>query len=64
MSFSVVFRRIAKREIDDAISWNQDRRERLGREFSVAVEQQLGGIAHSPNSHKDLRGKTERSCLN
>lgn len=45
MSFSVVFRRIAKREFDDAISWYQDRREGLGREFSVAVEQQLGRIA-------------------
>ena len=49
MSFSVVFRRIAKREFDDAISWYQDRREGLGREFSVAVEQQLGRIALSPN---------------
>ena len=29
MSLSVVFRRIAKREFDDAISWYQDRREGL-----------------------------------
>jgi hypothetical protein len=42
MSLSVVFRQIAKREFDDAITWYQDRREGLGREFSVAVEQQLG----------------------
>jgi hypothetical protein len=46
MSLSVVFRRIAKREFDDAVSWYQDRREGLSREFSVAVEQQLGRIAH------------------
>jgi|GEM_PF-2822671 len=38
MSFTVVFRRIAKREFDDAISWYQDRREGLRREFSVAVD--------------------------
>jgi len=49
MSLSVGFRRIAKREFDDAISWYQDRREGLGREFSVAVEQQLERIALSPN---------------
>jgi hypothetical protein len=41
MSFPVVFRRIAKREFDDAISWYEDRREGLGRDFSVAVEQLL-----------------------
>jgi hypothetical protein len=52
MSFSVVFRRIAKREFDDAISWYQDRREGLGREFSVAIEQQLGRIALSPNQFR------------
>jgi hypothetical protein len=48
MSFTVVFRRIAKREFDDAISWYQDRHEGLGREFSVAVERQLEIIALTP----------------
>lgn len=47
MSFSIVFRRIAKREFDDAISWYEDRREGLGRDFSVAVGQLLGRIALS-----------------
>ena len=56
MSLSVVFRRIAKREFDDAISWYQDRREGLGREFSVAVEEQLGRIALSPNQFACVRG--------
>lgn len=63
MSFSVVFRRIAKREFDDAISWYQDRREGLGREFSVAVEQQLGRIALTPYQFARVRGDVRRAVL-
>jgi hypothetical protein len=48
--------RKAKREFNDAISWYQDRREGLGREFSVAVEEQLGRIALSPNQFACVRG--------
>ena len=63
MCFSVVFRRIAKREFDDAISWYQDRREGLGREFSIAVEQQLGRIALSPNQFACVRADVRRAVL-
>jgi len=63
MSFSVVFRRIAKREFDDAISWYEDRREGLGRDFSVAVEQLLGRIALSPNQFARVRGNVRRAVL-
>jgi plasmid stabilization system protein ParE len=63
MSFSVVFRRIAKCEFDDAISWYQDRREGLGREFSVAVEQQLEKIALSPNQFSCVKGDVRRAVL-
>lgn len=63
MAFTVVFRQIAKREFDDAISWYEDRREGLGREFSVAVEQQLGTIALSPNRFPRVRGDVRRAVL-
>lgn len=63
MSLSVVFRRIAKREFDDAISWYQDRREGLGREFGVAVEQQLERIALSPTISRVLKAMcAEQYC--
>ena len=55
--------RKAKREFDDAISWYQDRREGLGREFSVAVEEQLGRIALSPNQFACVRGDVRRAVL-
>ena len=63
MSLSVVFRRIAKREFDDGISWYQDRREGLGQEFSIAVEQQLEKIALSPNKFACVRGDVRRAVL-
>ena len=63
MSFSVVFRRLAKREFDDAISWYEDRREGLGRDFSVAVERLLEKIALSPNQFAYVRGNIRRAVL-
>ncbi len=63
MSFAVVFRQIAKREFDDAISWYEDRREGLGRAFSVAVEQLLERIAISPNQFACVRGNVRRAVL-
>jgi plasmid stabilization system protein ParE len=63
MSCQVVFRRIAKRELDDAISWYEGRREGLGQEFSVAVEQQLQRIALSPIQFAQVRGKVRRTVL-
>jgi plasmid stabilization system protein ParE len=63
MSFSVVFRQIAKREFDDAISWYENRREGLGRDFSVAVEQLLGRIALSPNQFACVKGVVRRAVL-
>jgi plasmid stabilization system protein ParE len=62
MSFSVVFRRIANREFDDAISWYEDGREGLGRDFR-AVEQLLARIALSPKQFARVRGDVRRAVL-
>jgi toxin ParE1/3/4 len=63
MSSQVVFRRIAKHELDDAISWYESRREGLGQDFSAAVEQQLQKIAVSPVQFAPVRGKIRRAVL-
>ena len=63
MSLRVVFRRIAKRELDDAISWYEHRREGLGQEFSVAVERLLDRIIVSPNQFARIRGTIRRAVL-
>ena len=60
---SIVFRRLAKREFDDAISWYEGRREGLGHDFSVAIERQLELIAHSPNQFARVRGNIRKAVL-
>ena len=63
MSSLVVFRRIAKRDLDDATSWYEGRREGLGKEFSLAVEQEIQRIAVSPNQFARVRGLVRRAVL-
>ncbi|HEX5874132.1 MAG TPA: type II toxin-antitoxin system RelE/ParE family toxin [Pyrinomonadaceae bacterium] len=63
MSSLIVFRRIAKRELDDAMSWYEGRREGLGREFSDAVEKQLARIAANPDQFAPIKGPVRRAIL-
>ena len=63
MSSLIVFRRVAKRELDDAISWYEGRREGLGQEFSLAVEKQLARIASDPDHFAPVKGSIRRSIL-
>ena len=59
----VVFRRIAKREFDDAIWWYEDRRAGLGQDFATAIERQLERIASSPEQFVRVRGEIRRAVL-
>ena len=59
---SIVFRRLAKREFDDAISWYEGRRQGLGQDFSVAVERQLERIAHSPTNSRGYEEIYAKLC--
>jgi plasmid stabilization system protein ParE len=63
MSSIVVFRRIAKRELDDAISWYENRREGLGQDFSIAVEREIERIASSPNQFARVKKEVRRAVL-
>lgn len=63
MSSIVVFRRIAKRELDDAIVWYENRRNGLGQEFSIAVERQIEKMASSPNQFARVREEVRRAVL-
>jgi len=56
MARSVVFRSIAKLELEDAISWYEERQQGLGTKFRIAVDQQLDRIAASPNQFAPIRG--------
>lgn len=63
MSYMVVFRRIAKREFDDAIAWYENRHEGLGRDFSTAVEREIERIASSPNQFARVKNEIRRAVL-
>src|SRR5215211_6964529 len=63
MPFRIVFRRIAKRELDDAISWYESRREGLSQDFSIAVELELERVASSPNQFARVRKEVRRAVL-
>ena len=63
MSFTIVFRRIAKRELDDAISWYESRREGLGEDFSIAIERELERVVSSPNQFARVKKEVRRTVL-
>ena len=45
MSRSVVFRRLAKLELEDAIDWYEEKEDGLGVKFHLAIEQLLERVA-------------------
>ena len=54
MSLSVVFRRIARREFDDAIDWYEQRRTGRGVIFSTTVRDLLVRIADQPHFYAEV----------
>ena len=63
MSRVVVFRRLAKRELDDAILWYEDRRKGLGYAFSVAIQKQIARISISPEQFPRVQGDVRKAVL-
>src|SRR5262245_62317715 len=59
MSFPVVWRRIARREFDDAADWYEERRAGLGAKFIDQVQQVFARIGENPQMyavvHEDVR---------
>lgn len=63
MSRSIVFRRVAKSELDDAVAWYENREEGLGLQFYLAITVQLERIATSPEHFAYVRGLVRRAVL-
>src|SRR5262245_55191682 len=59
MTYKVVFRRAAQRELEDATLWYEERRAGLGAEFAAEVDGAIESIAQNPSRfpimHRDLR---------
>lgn len=56
-------RPIAKREIQDAYDWYEDRRFGLGEEFLDTVHRALDRVAQAPLQFPKIRGEVRRAVL-
>lgn len=63
MARSVVFRRHARLELEDAIAWYEEREDGLGVKFRLAIEQQLRRVANSPDQFAYIRGPVRRAVM-
>lgn len=63
MALPIVFRRAAKREMDESIAWYEAQRAGLGIEFAVEVETFLLRIAEAPEQFPRIRGEIRRAVL-
>ena len=63
MTSPFVYRRVARRELEEAISWYDLQREGLGGEFYAEVSSCLTRIAESPERFRKIRGPIRRAIL-
>jgi len=63
MNLPVVFRPIAKKEMDESIEWYETQRAGLGSEFAEEVEAFLTRIAGTPEQFGRIRGPIRRATL-
>src|SRR2546422_3286651 len=63
MSLPVVFRHIARQEMDDAIAWYESERPGVGIEFASEIGSLLARIADTPKQFRKVRGDVRRAVL-
>jgi plasmid stabilization system protein ParE len=63
MSLPIVFRRIARQEMDESIAWFESERRGAGTEFACEIENLLPRIADTPEQFSKVRGDVRRAVL-
>ncbi|MDX6558860.1 MAG: hypothetical protein QOF72_1909 [Blastocatellia bacterium] len=63
MSLPIVFRRIARQEMDESIAWYEPERRGVGSEFASEIEKLLARIADTPEQFSRVRGDARRAVL-
>jgi plasmid stabilization system protein ParE len=63
MSLPVVFRRVARAEMDEAIAWYEYQGAGLGLQFTSEIDTYLQRIADSPKHFPKTRGEIRRAVL-
>jgi plasmid stabilization system protein ParE len=63
MTLPVVFRGIARQEMDESIAWYETQRAGLGLEFAAEIEKCLNTIVTNPQQFRQVRGEIRRAVL-
>ena len=63
MSLPVVFRRIARQELDESIAWHEAERLGVGIDFASEIQNFLGRIADRPEQFPKVRADVRRAVL-
>jgi len=63
MLLPLVFRRVAQLELDESVSWYENKRVGLGRDFRIEIEENLERIANQPHRFRQVRGQVRRVVL-
>jgi putative addiction module component (TIGR02574 family) len=63
MSLPVVFRPIARQEMDDAIAWYESKLSSVGIEFVSQIASVVARIADAPTQFRNVRGDVRRAVL-
>lgn len=63
MSRPVIFRPLARLELDEAVRWYEGRKPGLGLELKEAVDQVLTRVVETPDRFRPVRGVVRRALL-
>ena len=63
MSLPILFRPLARLELDEAMDWYEKKKAGLGVELEEAVDQMLARIAETPGRFRPVRGEVRRALL-
>lgn len=63
MSLPIVFRRVARAEMDEAIAWYEYQRDGLGIEFTTEIDRHPQRIADNPNQFAKTRDEIRLAVL-
>ena len=63
MALPIVFRQIARLEMDESISWYEREQSGLGIEFAAEIEIVLNRIAGTPEQFQTIRGEVRRAVM-
>ena len=63
MNKPIIFRSLARMELDEAVDWYEKRQEGLGLELKETVDRMLARVVASPEQFRQVHGGARRAVL-